>query len=161
MTEEKQYINTAVEELLNPTFEATKQYIEVLEVQTKNGKTEIARVNFSDDLVSVYFKVKDETFFLVINVTKDEKPEPAGTWVESAHRVYLTATSENLSFQELRELLNLSPLTGWPKGEKRPNGKSEYPFSRVSFEPNENEAFNLKEKLTELLTEIEKIEMAF
>lgn len=94
MTEEKRYIETAIEELLNPTFERTKQHVEVLEVQSENGKPEIARVTFSDDLVSIYFKVKDEKFFLVINVTKDEKPEPAGTWVESGHRIFLTATSE-------------------------------------------------------------------
>jgi len=156
MTEEKRYIETATEELLNPTFETTKQHIEVLEVQTENEKPEIARVTFSDDLVSIYFKVKGEKFFLVINVTKDEKPEPAGTWVESGHRIFLTATSEKLSFQELKELLNLNPVTGWSNGEKRPNGKSEYTFSRISFEPNENEAYDLEEKLSELLSEIEK-----
>ncbi|MCB0397457.1 MAG: hypothetical protein KDD36_12420 [Flavobacteriales bacterium] len=44
MTEEKRYIETAIEELLNPTFETTKQHVEVLEVQTENGKPEIARV---------------------------------------------------------------------------------------------------------------------
>lgn len=156
MTTEKQYIKIAIKELLNPTFETTKQHIEVLEVQTINGEPEIARVNFSDDLVSVYFKVKNERFFLVINVNKDENPQPAGTWIESGHRVYLTATSENFSLQELEKFLDLKPLTGWSKGEKRPKGKSEYTFSRISFEANENEAFDLKEKLSELLTEIEK-----
>lgn len=156
MTTEKRYIETAIEELLNPTFETTKQHIEVIEVQNVNGEPEIARVNFLDNIVSVYFKVKDERFFLVINVTKEENPKPAGTWIESGHRVYLSATSESQSFQELREFLNLNPLTGWSKGEKRPNGKSEYTFSRISFEPNKNEAYDLNEKLSELLTEIEK-----
>lgn len=156
MTEEQRYIDIATKELLNPTFETTKQHVEVLEVQTKNGEPEITRVNFSDDHVSVYFKIKNENFFLVVNATKGENPEPAGTWVASGHRVYLTATSEVLSFQELSKVLSLNPLTGWSKGEQRPNGKSKHLFSRILFEPNENEAYDLEEKLSELLTEIEK-----
>jgi len=156
MAKEKRYTDIAIKELLNPTIETTKQYVGVNEVHTENGKPGIARVHYSEDFVSVYFKVKGQRFFLVINVTNDERPAPAHTWVESGHRVYLTATSKLLNFQALRELTNLSPLKGWSKGEQRPNGKSKYSFSQISFEPNGNEAFDLDEKLSELLTELEK-----
>ncbi len=155
MTNEKRYIEAAIKELFDPILELTKQHLEVLEVQTENENPLIARVRFSDDFVSVYFNVKDEGFFLVVNVNKNENPEPIWTWIESGHRVYLTATSESLSFHELQEFIDLNPLTGWSKGEQKPNGKSEYDFSRISFEPNENEAYDLHEKLSELLTEIE------
>lgn len=158
MTEDKRYIDKAIGELLKPTVETTQQHIEVLDVLVENGQSEVARVNHSDGIVSVYFKVKNERFFLVVNLTKGENPEPSGTWVESGHRVYLTATSERYSYQQLSGLINLKPLTGWSKGDLRPGKASVYNFSRLSFEPNENEAYDLNEKLSALLTELEKDE---
>ena len=53
-------------------------------------------------------------------------------------------------------MITLQPLTGWSKGDFRPNKKSKYDFSRISFEPNKNEAYGLEEKLHELLEELDK-----
>ena len=152
------YIDKAATELLQPTLETTKQHLEVLDLQMENGQPVIARVNLhhTEDLAAVYFKVRNENFYLVVNLIKDLKIEPTLTWVESGHRVYLTATSEHNSYLELSEYLPFEPLNGWSKGEQKSYGKSVYAFSRVSFEPNQNMAFDLEEKLNELLTELEK-----
>ncbi|MEM9887498.1 MAG: DUF4279 domain-containing protein [Bacteroidota bacterium] len=159
MKRENQYIEKAIEEILNPKFETTKQYLEVCEIETENGIPKVARINESyfEDKVAVYFKVKDARYFIEIHLTKEPEIEVEFVWTESGHRVYLTATSEELSFQELSKFISkFEPLTGWSKGDFRKYGKSQYNFSRVSFEPIKNEAFGLDEKLELLLDELEK-----
>jgi hypothetical protein len=158
MAQELPYIEAARQELLNPTLELTKQHLAVLDIQTENGLPEVARVNLnhSNNIVAVYFKVKNERFFVVVNLDKQPKIEPLFTWVESGHRVYLMATSDNLNFQKLSSYLTLQPLIGWSKGDMRANGKSEHTFSRVAFEPDKNEAYDLEEKLMGLLTILEQ-----
>lgn len=155
---QQRYIERAIEELLHPEWTTTKQHLEVMELQITNGLPEVARVNIADDVVNVYFKVKEERFFFVVNVTPGQNLEIDGTWVESGHRVYLTAVSEQLNFHELSKYLKLQPLTGWSKGDLKQGRALPYKFSRVSFEPNTNEAYDLRKKLTELLTELEKDE---
>ena len=110
----------------------------------------------SDSHVVIYFHIKNESFYIVVNVTKKNPIEVDWIWIESGHRVYLTATSKKLTYQELSSNLSLSPLEGWSKEEIRPQDKREYKFSRVSYEPNKNEAYGLEEKLIELLIELEK-----
>lgn len=152
------YIDTAIKELNNPTFDLTKQYLEVMEVEKENGIPKVARIDDkqSDSAVMIYFYITDERFFIVVNVTKKEPFETEWVWVESGHRVYLTATSKEVTYKELSSNLSLSPLEGWSKEEIRPQNQREYKFSRVSYEPNKNEAYGLEEKLIELLIELEK-----
>jgi len=66
------YIDSAIKELYNPTFNLIKQYLEVMEVEKESGIPKVARIDDkqSDSDVMIYFHVKDERFFIVINVTK-------------------------------------------------------------------------------------------
>lgn len=158
MKKENQYIEKAIEEILNPKFETTKQYLEVCEIKMANGIPKVARINENhfEDKVAVYIEVKDERYFIEVHLTKEPEIEVESVWTESGHRVYLTATSEVLTFKELSELIKkFKPLTGWSKGDLGKNGKSIYNFSRVSFEPIKNEAYGLDEKLELLLNELE------
>ena len=158
MTKEKQYIDKALEELKVQSFETTKQYLAVINL-FKEGKNPIpARINLkhTENLVAIYFEVPEERFFFVVNLTKDPNIEVQGVWVQSGHRVYLTATSESLSYSQLASFLKLQPLTGWSIGDLRPSGNTHHTFSRISFEPNPMEAYDLEEKLNELLDELEQ-----
>ncbi|WP_052600069.1 DUF4279 domain-containing protein [Aureispira sp. CCB-QB1] len=159
MKKENQYIEKAIEEILNPKFETTKQYLKVCEIKMESGKPKVARVNenFFENKVVVYIEVKDERYFIEIHLTKEPEIEVEFVWTESGHRVYLTATSEKLSFKELSKFIReFKPLQGWSKGDFRKNGKLKYDFSRVNFEPIKNEAYGLDEKLELLLDELEK-----
>jgi uncharacterized protein DUF4279 len=159
MKKENQYIEKAIEEILNPKFETTKQYLEVCEIKMENGLPKVARINenYFENKVAVYIEVKDERYFIEIHLTKEPEIEVEFVWTESGHRVYLTATSEVLTFKELSEFISkFESLTGWAKGDFRKDGKSKYNFSRVSFEPIKNEAYGLDEKLELLLNELEK-----
>jgi len=158
MDQEQKYIEVANQELLTPEFEATKQYLAVMKVETSNGLPKIARINYdaSKNIFTVYFCIKNEKFFIAVSIKTQPIIEVSWVWVESGHRVYLTATSKELTYKELAKLITLQPLTGWSKGDFRPNKKSKYDFSRVSFEPNKNEAYELEEKLYELLEKLDK-----
>lgn len=159
MKKENEYIDKAIEEMLNPTFETTKQYLEVCAVEMENGKPKVARLSdrYYEHEVAVYIEVKNENYFIQINLTKEPEIEVASVWTESGHSVYLTAVSEELGFKELsRFIRKFEPLTGWSKGDLRSNGKSRYDFSRINFEPIKNEAYGLDEKLGLLLNELEK-----
>lgn len=151
-------VNKAREEILHPTFITTKQYLAIHEVEIENALPKIERIaiEYSDNIVSVYFPIKDEQFFLVVFLEKQPEIKVQAVEIESGHRVYLTATSEQLTYNQLSQLLTFKPLQGWSKGDIKKNRKSKYIFSRVSFEPIKNTAYGLEEKLNLLLHELEK-----
>jgi len=158
MIDSKKYVSIAVQELRQPTFEVTKQYLQVMDVELENEDPRVARVDLdhTSESVAVYFYIKEERFFIVVNLSKEDTPKVEWVWMESGHRVYLTATSEALEYEELSSYLPYDFLTGWSKGDLHKSSKREYKFTRVSYEPNVNEAYGLEEKLLELLIDIER-----
>ena len=152
------YIDKATDEVLHPQFAVTKQYLEVNDVALENGKPKVERVdlNYGDNLVAVYFPFENERYFLQINLTKAPDIKVDFVFTENGNMVYFTATSESLTQQELSANLPFEPLTGWSKGDYRNNGKMQYKFSRISFEPFESEACDFERQLELLLTELEK-----
>jgi len=162
MKDHEKYVSIAIQELMNPEFEVTKQYLEVMVVNISEDGHQVARVVFdhTNKTVAVYFHIKDERFYIVVNLSICATPEVEWVWVESGHRVYLTAKSEVLSYEELSNYFPFESLSGWSKGSMMKNGKVPYKFTNVSFEPNKNEAFGLEEKLLELLTTLEESSQA-
>jgi len=113
------YISTAIQELIKPTFEVTKQYLQVMDVEFDKNSPKVARVDLdhTNESIAVYFYIKDERFYIVVNLSKAERPAVEWVWMESGHRVYLTATSDELKYDKLSRYLPLEPLTGWSKGD--------------------------------------------
>ncbi|BBM00234.1 DUF4279 domain-containing protein [Microbulbifer sp. GL-2] len=158
MIDSKKYVSIAIQELRQPTFEITKQYLQVMEVELENEVPRVARIDLDhiNDSIAVYFFIKEEQFFIVVNLSKGDTPQVEWVWIESGHRVYLTATSEALGYDELSSYLPYNSLTGWSKGDIDKSGKRVYKFSRVSYEPIVNEAYGLEEKLLNLLIDLER-----
>lgn len=158
MIDSKKYVSIAIQELRQPTFEITKQYLQVMEVELENEAPRVARVDLdhASESIAVYFFIKEERFFIVVNLSKGDTPKVEWVWMESGHRVSLTAISEALGYEELSSYLPYNSLTGWSKGDLHKSGKKAYKFTRVSYEPNVNEAYGLEEKLLELLINIER-----
>lgn len=150
-------IRKAITEIEYPTFAATKQYLEVHEVETKNGKPKIERIDFesSNEFNIIYFSIKDEPFFLSVHFSKNNN-EIINVGTENGNQVYLTATSNELTFEELSQITTLNNLSGWSINDDRKNGKGKYNFSRLSFEPIKSRAYDLETKLKLLLTDLEK-----
>ncbi len=158
MNGECKFIQAATEEILNPRFEITTQYLDVCELEYEDGKPKVARVNYNyfDEMVAVYFKVKDDNYFIGVHLTKSPKVEVNFIWTESAHKVYLTATSKEKCFRELASYIKLQPLEGWSVGERERFKGKDNDFTRLSYEPIKNEAYSLEEKLELLLLDLEK-----
>jgi hypothetical protein len=152
------YIDKATEEIVNPAFAVTKQYLEVNEVEFENGKPKVERVDpdYTENLAAVYFSIKNQRYFLQVNLLKTPEIKVDFVHTESGNKTYLTITSEQFTFEELTENLKLKPLTGWTKGEFRKDGKSRYNFSRVSYDPFTGEAYEPERQIKLLLTELEK-----
>ncbi|GDY12166.1 hypothetical protein LBMAG53_10440 [Planctomycetota bacterium] len=142
---------------MNPSLPSTKQYLEVLELEFEGDSPKVARVNmeFNDQAASVWFHVKDERFFIIINVSKKPGNEVCFARTGSANRVYLTAISEQYTYDQLARRTTLSPLTGWSMGDGNKAGKCVRKFSRISYEPLTNEAYELEEKLLSLLRHLD------
>ena len=147
------YKEKAIEEILNPKFTVTKQNLAINKIEFINGVPKIERIdlNYADNLVAVYFPFKGERYFLRININKSPHIEVDFVNTESGNNTYLTATSYDLTFQELAEDLTLKPLTGWSKGDK-----PQYIFSRILYEPFVSEAYELESQIDLLLAELEK-----
>ncbi|MBP4143248.1 DUF4279 domain-containing protein [Flavobacterium sp. P4023] len=150
-------IKIAIEEIENPTFETTRQYLEVHSVEMENGMPKVERVDLEsfDDVKTVYFAIQNEPFFLTVNFRKKNN-ELCGVGTENGNRVYLTSTSENLTFNQLSEITKFNDVFGWSINEERKIGKGKYKFSRLTFEPIKSRAYDLETKLNLLLTELEK-----
>jgi hypothetical protein len=157
-TDLQRYIDKAVEEILNPVFAVTKQYLEVNEVEFEDGKPKLERIDldYADNLVAVYFPFKNERYFLQVNLAKTPDIKVDFVHTESGNRTYFTATSDDLTFEELSKGLPFKPLTGWSKGDLIKNRKSQYSFSRVSYYPFTSEAYEFEKQLQLLLSELEK-----
>lgn len=151
-------IDKAIAEILNPQFAVTKQYLQVNEVEYEDGLPKVERIDldYEDNLVAVYFPFKNERYFLQVNVRKVPEIEVDFVYTENGNNAYLTATSDTLNFDELCEGLSFEPLCGWSKGDFRKNGKSQYKFSRVSYDPFTSKAYDMERQLRLLLTELEK-----
>ena len=154
---ENELIRKAISEIEKPTFETTKQYLEVLNVELENGKPKVERVDLEnfEDVNIIYFPIQDKPFFLTVHFGK-ENNEILGVGTENGNQVYFTATSENLTFEQLSELTKLRGLSGWSVNDDRKIGKGKYNFNRLSFEPIKSRAYDLDVKLKLLLTELEK-----
>ncbi len=89
------------------------------EVIFEDGVPKIERVDedFGENIVAVYFPLKEVDFFLEIHVRKTPIIEVDFVWTENAYRIYLTATSETLTYDELANGLLLKSLEGWSKGD--------------------------------------------
>ena len=150
-------IKKAVFEIENPTLGTTEQLLEVLNLEKENGKLKVERVDVEtfDETNVVYFRIKNEPFFLSVYFYK-ENNEIANVATENGNQVYFTTTSENLTFKQLSELTKLGGLTGWSLNDDRKVMKGKYSFSRLSFEPIKSRAYDLDAKLKLLLTELEK-----
>ena len=146
MTETKEYIKTAIAEIENPTLEVTKQYLEVCQVEYEDDKPAIERVavDYKNDVCYIYFKVKDEKYYINICIESLDNPKLYFTYTENSNRVYLTATSKGRTYDELCSYLNLAPLTGWSIGERKQFKNKPIDFSRLNFEPIKNRAYSLE-----------------
>lgn len=151
-----QLIEQVISEIENPVFETTKQYLKAHSVELNNDMPQIELIDKEsfDEVDIVYVRIKNEPFFLTFHFSKG-KFELLGVGTENSNQIYFTATSKTINFNDLSLMTNLKGIKGWSYDQLRPNGKKAYGFSRISYEPIENRAFDFDVKLKKLLTDLE------
>lgn len=155
---ENELIKKAILELKSPTLIATQQYLEIHSIELENELPRVEHVDFKSFKKSnvVYFSIKNESFFLSIYFSK-ENNEITRVSIENGNQIYLTATSYNLTFDELSKLTNLNGFSGWNmnKGTKVHSGKY-YNFSQITFEPLKSQAYNIEAAIKLFLSILEQ-----
>lgn len=150
----------ACREVKTPSLSLTKQYLENLEVVFEGNEPKIQRItlNQESNRFEVYFPIKDERFFLVVCVDAESLVHIEWTYIQPGNGVYFTAASEELTFEEMQAMTSLKATEGWNKDQLRnshPDDKFRYKFSRFTFEPIPERAYDMEEKLVKLLDKLE------
>jgi len=154
MTDE-QLIDIVSKELRDQTHGVTEQYLAIHQPLYKDNRLVVSRIDRDthNESVIIYFPVADEKFYFTATIGKDDSK----FWslnTEPWHRVYFTATSDTKALTDLAHLTRLKHTDGWSIGDLRPNGKSRYDFTRISFLPNP-EPDTFENKLRHLLDFLE------
>ncbi len=126
----------AIKEVLNPTFELTKQFLHVHELVYKNDMPFIEDVfmNEVENKAAVYSPVKDESFYFVVYICIEDGFEPLWMEMSPGNVVELVVVSENHSLDRMLEKINFKPQRQWEKGErKRPTHSVVYDHSGFVF----------------------------
>lgn len=156
---ETQILDKAIEEVENRALNMTKQFLEIHKIIYVDNKPKIAKVHsYKEDEVIVYFNIENEKFFLAVYVQTKPKVFVRWTNTQPYHEVYLRASSNSLSLNEMAELTKLSPSRARNMGDKkRPETSSTliWKHSLIDLEPNAEEPDKFEDKLTKLLDFLE------
>ncbi|MCP9769080.1 DUF4279 domain-containing protein [Lacihabitans sp. LS3-19] len=154
--------NIITDELLNPTFEMTRQYLKILEVEYEDNKPKIAKIDFDENhnQATAFIEVKNESFYLEFVFDTADKIEIIGVDAFPFVRISFMPTSEDLTIQELLKITSIKPTNTITKGDFFSNGKFEYTYNGLEFETF-SEPGRIERKLNYLLdifeTDIEGI----
>ena len=152
-------IQKALVELKNPSQSMTETYLKVFTFKKDDLENLlVARVAIghpgNPDLSVVYFAGEHYRLFFAVYFKNDSI---CGVDIQSGHQVDLTATSKSLNSSELIHYVpNLNIVTEWSKGDQCKNRDIKYKFSRISIDPNPNNAFDFEDKLNLLLDHLEQ-----
>ncbi|OJJ18775.1 hypothetical protein BKI52_24695 [marine bacterium AO1-C] len=147
-------------EVKKPSLSLTQQYLEGLEVVFEGTEPKIQRIALDQESnrFEVYFPIKNERFFLVICVNTAPLVQIGWTYIQPGNSVYFAASSDDLTFEELQRITTLRATDGGTKGQLRknsPDDKFRYKFSHFTFEPIPERAYDMEEKLLQLLDKLE------
>jgi hypothetical protein len=148
--------NIITDELLNPTFEMTRQYLKTLEVKYEGNKPKIAKIDFHENQnqATAYVEVKNESFYLEFVFDTADNIQLTGVDTLPFVRISFMPTSEKLTTDELLKITSIKPTNTITKGDFFSNGKFEYTYNGLEFETF-SEPGRIERKLNYLLDILE------
>jgi hypothetical protein len=143
------------DEISKPSIENTSEVLKHYSVVKENCVPKIERIDVdnSDGSVKVYLPLEKKNFFIVIHI--DSETHILSVDLCPGNRIYLSVTSETLSYEQLIALTDLKLITGWNKGEIAPPIKLPRKYSCVVIEPCVEKAYKIEDKLIKFLTYLE------
>lgn len=129
-------IDIITDELLNPTFEMTRQYLKILEVKYEDNKPKIAKIDFQENQnqAIAYVEVKNESFYLEFVFDTTENIELTGVDTYPFVGISYMPTSKEFTTEELLKIITFSPTRAITKGDFFSNGKFKYTYNGLVFE---------------------------
>ncbi|MDR0322617.1 MAG: DUF4279 domain-containing protein [Treponema sp.] len=168
------YKKIADNEINNPQWGLSKQFIEVNEFEKTNNEYVYERYSIGDQTLTMinrndssknieynyyeivfYYKIKDEHYFFGIGVDIN-KNDVARVFMRNATYCYLEAQSSEMTLEEMAKLTNLKYSEGGTKGEKTNRGRGYYGCSWITYKFLNETSYELEECLNILLDELEK-----
>jgi len=148
--------NIITDELLNPTFEMTRQYLKILEINYEDNIPKIAKIelNQSQNQATAYVEIKNESFYLEFVFDTTDNLEISGVNTAPFIGISFTPTSEELTLEKLLSLTTINPTKTISKGDFFSNGKFEFTYNGLEFNST-SEPGRLEHKLNSLLDLLE------
>jgi hypothetical protein len=156
----EEYKKIADNEIDNPQWKLTKQYLETNKIEKVNKKYVYERYSIHRkkdmDVITFYYKIKNYHYFFGVEVNI-EKKEIEWVFMRNSTYCYLSATSENMTLAEMANLTKLKYSFGATKGQKGLRGKNEFinDNSWVEYKFLKETSFEIEEALNLLLDELE------
>lgn len=112
------YKNIAIKEILHPTFAVTEQYLEVHKITRKNAEIVVARIDMDEpNQVVVYLPLENQKYYLAIYLSKEKKPSIQAVTIQAGSYVYICATSNETSLEEMMNIAKVTPISTGRKGD--------------------------------------------
>lgn len=146
--------NIITDELLNPTFEMTRQFLKVLEVKYEDNKPKIAKIDIQENQATAFVEVKNNSFYIefVFNTTDNIELTSIDTFPFVG--ISFMPTSEELTTEDLLKITTIKPTRTIKKGDFFSNEKFEYTYNGLEFE-SFSEPGQIERKLIYLLDILE------
>lgn len=109
----------AINEVINPTFELTKQIQSINKIIYKNDLPVVEDVIINDRGAEVYFPIEQEQYYFVVYVDTEPNLKLRFMGTSPGTEIYLWVSSETNDLDELLNILNLEPEHKWRKGERK------------------------------------------
>lgn len=122
----EEIIKVAINEILKPSFELTKQFLATNKVVLVEKIPLVSDVIYSqdDEIYAVYFPIEEEDYYFVIYINAEPTPSLRFMGMSAGNKVYFYAESEHESIERLVNLLGITPTKRWRKGEIIPGNRS-------------------------------------
>ena len=166
------YKKIADDEINNPQWMETKQFLEVNNFEKINNEYIYERYSINNDSyryynynnppvkieceIIFYYKIENQQYFFAIGIDVKQK-DVSRVFLRNSTYCYLKASSDDMTLEEMAKLTNLKYSEGITKGEEIKRGrKGFYQHSLIKFKFTDNTSYELEESLNMLLNELEK-----
>ncbi|QJX47628.1 DUF4279 domain-containing protein [Hymenobacter taeanensis] len=131
---EQQIKQLLAQELANPTFGVTQQFLAIHRILHEEGLPVVRRIAEAEaGIVTAYMAVEGHKFYLAISIATTAA-EIVDITTEAFHDIWLRASSEELTTAQMLTLTHLTPIRQYNKGDVR-MGTFKHKQSVIDFQP--------------------------
>jgi hypothetical protein len=112
---------------------------------------QIQDINSFDEGYDVFISVPENRYFIALRYSNTQNPSLLEAEFVPHYDVYLSITSDVLSFEDIRGAIGLDPTDGWSLGDRFRGGKRIMNFSSAKYRPNSKTGEACQVKVDDLL----------